>query len=30
VARITVLQIKVVHTVTFWILSLCVLYALYG
>lgn len=26
--NVTVLQIKVVHTVVFWILSLCVLYAL--
>jgi len=27
--RVTLLQIKVVHTVVFWILSLCTLYALY-
>ncbi len=27
---ITIVQIKVVHTVIFWILSLCVLYALYS
>ncbi len=28
--RITVLQIKCVHTLVFWILSLCVLYALFS
>lgn len=27
--RITVLQIKVVHTLVFWVLSLCVAYALF-
>lgn len=29
-AKITILLIKVVHTVIFWILSVCVLYALYS
>jgi hypothetical protein len=29
-SRITILQVKVVHTVVFWILSLCVLYALFS
>lgn len=28
--RITIFQIKLVHTVIFWILSLCVLYALFS
>jgi len=28
--RITILGIKVVHTVIFWILSLCTVYALYS
>ena len=28
--KITILQIKVVHTIVFWILSFCVLYALYS
>ncbi len=28
--RVTILQIKVVHTVVFWILSLCVLYSLFS
>jgi heme/copper-type cytochrome/quinol oxidase subunit 3 len=28
--KITILQIKLVHTVIFWILSLCVLYALFS
>ena len=28
--KITILQIKVIHTLIFWILSLCVLYALYS
>jgi hypothetical protein len=28
--RITIAQIKVIHTVIFWILSLCVLYALFS
>jgi hypothetical protein len=28
--KITILQIKVIHTVIFWILSLCVVYALYS
>jgi len=28
--RITILQIKVVHAVIFWILSLCTVYALYS
>ena len=28
--RITLLQIKLVHTVVFWILSLCTVYALYS
>ena len=28
--KITVLRIKVVHTVIFWILSLCVVYALFS
>lgn len=28
--KITIFQIKLVHTVIFWILSLCVLYALYS
>jgi hypothetical protein len=27
--KITILQIKLVHTIVFWILSACVLYALY-
>ena len=27
---ITITQIKIVHTVIFWVLSGCVLYALYG
>ena len=30
VVRITIFQIKFVHTVVFWFLSLCVLYALYS
>jgi hypothetical protein len=29
-AKITILQIKLVHTVIFWILSACVLYALFS
>jgi hypothetical protein len=28
--KITILQIKVAHTVIFWVLSLCVLYVLYS
>ena len=28
--KITIFQIKLVHTVIFWILSLCVLYALFS
>jgi hypothetical protein len=28
--KVTILQIKVVHTVIFWILSLCVAYALFS
>jgi hypothetical protein len=28
--KISLLQIKIVHTVAFWVLSLCVLYALYS
>ena len=28
--KITILQIKVAHTVIFWLLSLCVLHALYS
>ncbi len=28
--RITILQIKVVHTVIFWVLSACTVYALYS
>jgi len=28
--RITILQIKVVHTVIFWMLSLCTVYALFS
>lgn len=28
--KITIFQIKLVHTVVFWILSLCVLYALFS
>jgi hypothetical protein len=28
--RITIFQIKLVHTIIFWILSLCTTYALYG
>jgi hypothetical protein len=28
--RITIFQIKLVHTVVFWLLSLCVLFVLYG
>ena len=28
--RITILQIKLAHTVIFWILSLCVVYALFS
>ena len=28
--KITLFQIKLVHTVIFWILSLCTVYALYG
>jgi heme/copper-type cytochrome/quinol oxidase subunit 3 len=28
--KVTILQIKLVHTVIFWILSLCVLYALFS
>ena len=28
--KITILQIKVVHTVVFWILSACVVYALFS
>jgi hypothetical protein len=28
--KITLFQIKLVHTVIFWVLSLCVIYALYG
>jgi cell division protein FtsW (lipid II flippase) len=28
--KVTLLQIKVVHTVIFWVLSLCVVYALYS
>lgn len=28
--KVTILQIKIVHTVIFWILSLCVLYALFS
>jgi len=30
VVKITIFQIKFVHTVIFWILSLCVLYALFS
>jgi hypothetical protein len=30
VVRITIFQIKLVHTIIFWLLSLCVLYALYS
>jgi hypothetical protein len=30
VVKITIFQIKLVHTVIFWILSLCVLYALFS
>jgi hypothetical protein len=29
-AKITIFQIKLVHTVIFWILSLCVVYALFS
>jgi hypothetical protein len=29
-AKLTVLQIKIVHTIVFWVLSLCVLYALFS
>jgi hypothetical protein len=28
--RVTIFQIKVAHTVIFWVLSLCVLFALYS
>jgi hypothetical protein len=28
--KVTIFQIKVVHTVIFWVLSLCVLYALFS
>ena len=28
--KVTIFQIKVVHTVIFWILSLCVVYALFS
>ncbi len=28
--KLTLLQIKIVHTVIFWVLSACVLYALYS
>jgi len=28
--RVTIFQIKVAHTVIFWVLSLCVVYALYS
>ena len=28
--KVTILQIKVVHTVIFWLLSLCVVYALFS
>ena len=28
--RITIFQIKLVHTIVFWILSLCVVYALFS
>ena len=28
--RISILQIKIVHSVVFWVLSACVLYALYS
>jgi hypothetical protein len=28
--KVTIPQIKVVHTVIFWVLSACVVYALYG
>ena len=28
--KITIFQIKLLHTVIFWILSLCVLYALFS
>lgn len=30
VVRITIFQIKLVHTIIFWLLSLCVIYALYS
>jgi hypothetical protein len=30
VVKITIFQIKLVHTVIFWILSLCVVYALFS
>jgi hypothetical protein len=30
VVKVTILQIKLAHTVIFWILSLCVLYALFS
>jgi hypothetical protein len=29
-ARLTILHVKVIHTVIFWILSACVLYALFS
>lgn len=29
-ARITIFQVKLVHTIIFWILSACVLYSLYS
>jgi len=28
--KVTILQIKLVHTVIFWVLSLCTIYALYS
>lgn len=28
--RMTILQIKIVHSLVFWVLSVCVLYALYS
>lgn len=30
VARLTILHVKLIHTVIFWILSACVLYALFS
>jgi hypothetical protein len=30
VARLTILHVKLVHTVIFWVLSACVLYALFS